>query len=72
MSLVGIASQVGTTSSNVLKLIRSGPGSPGLASRIGTTSAAITGFINGSASVGIASLLGTTTSKAQALRDAIG
>ena len=72
MSLIGIASQAGTTSSNIEKLIRSGQGSAGLASQIGTTSSNITNFVNGRASVGLASALGTTTSNAQALRDMIG
>ena len=72
MSYTGIASQIGTTSTNIEKLIRSGEGSPGLASAIGTTSANLTDFVDGRASPGIASALGTTTANAQHLRDAIG
>lgn len=72
MSLIGIARKAGTTSSNVEKLIRSGEGSPSLASRIETTSSNITAFIDGRASPGIARALGTTTSNAQLLRDMLG
>lgn len=72
MSFIGIASQAGTTSTNIEKLINAGKGSPGLASSIGTTSSGITDFVNGRASPGIAHALGTTTSNAQLLRDAIG
>jgi hypothetical protein len=72
MSLIGIASQAGTTSSNIEKLINTGQGSAGLAGQIGTTSSNITNFVKGRASAGIASALGTTTSSAQELRDMIG
>jgi len=72
MSYVGIASRIGTTSTNVEKLIRTGEGSPGFASRIGTTSANITAFVDGKASPGIARALGTTTRNTQQLRDEIG
>ena len=72
MSYAGIAGKVGTTSSNIEKLLRTGQGSPGLANKIGTTSSNITAFINGKASPSIASALGTTTSNAQQLRDEIG
>lgn len=72
MSYVGIASRIGTTSSNVKKLIRMGEGSPGFASRIGTTSNNITMFINGKASPGIARALGTTTDNTQMLRNELG
>lgn len=72
MSYTGIASQIGTTSANIEKLIRNGEGSPGLASAIGTTSSNLTDFVDGRASPGIASALGTTTANAQHLRDAIG
>ncbi len=72
MSYTGIASQIGTTSTNIEKLIRSGEGSPGLASAIGTTSSNLTDFVDGRASPGIASGLVTTTPNAQHLRDSIG
>jgi hypothetical protein len=72
MSFVGIAQKAGTTSSNIVKLISTGQGSPGLATRIGTTSSNITAFVAGRATSGIALALGTTTTNAQALRDAIG
>ena len=72
MSLTGIASTAGTTTSNIEQLIHSGAGSAGLASSIGTTSSAITNFVSGQASAGIASALGTTTSCAQELRNLIG
>ena len=72
MSLTGIASTAGTTTSSIEKLINDGTGSAGLASSIGTTSSSITNFVNGQASAGIASALGTTTSSAQELRDLIG
>lgn len=72
MSLIGIAGQAGTTSSNLEQLIRSGQGSAGLAGRIGTTSANITEFVEGRASSGIAQVLGTTRSNAQLLRNMIG
>jgi hypothetical protein len=72
MSFVGIAAKAGTVSANIKKLINTGEGSPGLASRIGTTSARITEFVSGEASPGIAHALGTTTANAQLLRDSIG
>jgi hypothetical protein len=72
MSLIGIASQSGTTSANLAKLISRGEGSPGLASRLGTTSANITAFVSGRASPAIAYALGTTTANAQLLRNSIG
>lgn len=72
MSLAGIASRAGTTTSNIAQLINSGIGSAGLAGRIGTTTSNITDFVRGTASVGIAAALGTTTSGAQELRDLIG
>lgn len=72
MSYIGIASQAGTISANISKLIEQGRGSPGLASRIGTTSQRITDFVGGRASPGIAQALGTTTANAQILRDQIG
>ena len=72
MSFIGIASQIGTTSTNIEMLINAGHGSPGLASAIGTTSANLTDFINGRASAGIASALGTTTTNAQILRNDLG
>lgn len=72
MSLAGIASKAGTTSSNLKKLISKGEGSPSLAQRIGTTSTNLTGFVDGRASPGIAKALGTTSANAQELRDSIG
>ncbi len=72
MSYIGIASKSGTISSNIVKLIQMGEGTPGLASTIGTTSTNITKFINGRASPAIAQALGTTTTNAQLLRDDIG
>lgn len=72
MGYAGIASQAGTTSANIEKLIRTGEATPGLASTIETTSANLTAFVNGKASPGIASAMGTTTANAQILRDEIG
>lgn len=72
MGYAGIASQAGTTSENVEKLIRTGEVTAGLAGTIGTTSANLTAFVNGKASAGIASAMGTTTANAQLLRDEIG
>lgn len=72
MSYVGIASKVGTTSSNIEKLIFKGEGSPGVASSLNTTTNNVTNFINGTASPGIAKALGTTTMNAQKLRDDLG
>jgi hypothetical protein len=72
MSYIGIASQAGTISKSISKLIDTGQGSPGLASTIGTTSLRITQFVDGTASPGIAQALGTTTVNAQLLRNDIG
>ena len=72
MSLIGIADKAGTTSSNIVKLINTGQGSPMLASRIGTTSQGITDFVNGRVPISIAQALGTTTRNAQIVREAIG
>jgi hypothetical protein len=72
MSLAGIASQAGTSSTNIERLIQTGQGSPGLAAQIGTTASNITDFVVGRASPGIAKALGTTASNAQALRDMVG
>ena len=72
MSLTGIASTAGTTTSAIEQLISEGKGNAGLASTIGTTTSGITDFIDGKASAGIASALGTTTSGAQELRNLIG
>lgn len=72
MSYIGIALKAGTISTNITKLIGTGQGSAGLATRIGTTSSRITDFVNGTASVSIAQALGTTTTNAQHLRNEIG
>lgn len=72
MSLTGIAARVGTTTSNIQRLISNGTGSAGLAGRIGMTTSTITNFVNGTASAGVANALGTTTSNAQELRNLIG
>jgi hypothetical protein len=72
MSYIGIAQKAGTMSSSIQKLISTGEGSPGLASRIATTSSSITAFVDGRASASIAKALGTTTGNTQILRDEIG
>lgn len=71
MSSVGIASQMGITTSALDDLIK-GSVPIGIAARLGTTPASLQDFVNGGTCSALASALGTTPSALQELRTDIG
>lgn len=71
MSLVGIASNMGTISASLEKLIN-GQVSPGVSSQLNCTSSSLQKFVDGGTSRGLAASCGTTSSNLQELRNLIG
>ena len=71
MSLIGIASKCGVTTSTLEDFIN-GNVRVGISSKLGVTSSSLQTFIDGGSSIGLASKLGITSSTLQELRNKIG
>jgi len=71
MSLTGLASKCGTTTTTVESLIKGVVG-VGIASQLNVTTSSLQAFVNGGTSVGLASEMGITSSTLQELRNKIG
>jgi hypothetical protein len=71
MSLIGLASICGVTSSSLKDLMKGRVG-VGIAGRLGVTSSSLQKFVDGGTSIGLASELGILSSNLQELRDSIG
>ena len=71
MSLIGIASKCGVTSSALQSLI-AGKVTVGFVGRLHTTTSSLQTFIDGGTSIGLAARIGCTSSALQELRNCIG
>ena len=71
MSLVGVSSQMGVTSSTLQALI-AGQVSTGIAGRLGATSSSLQAFVDRGTSIGLAAAVGCTSHTLQELRNGIG
>ncbi|WP_293937449.1 hypothetical protein [Sphingobacterium sp. UBA5996] len=71
MSLIGLASKCGVTSSSLQDLIN-GNVRVGISTKLGLTTSSLQTFLNGGTSIGLASKIGITSSSLQLLRNQIG